>query len=138
MSPAWPGPASGPHAIAALPKKSVRVPPARTLSPTILSRVSGPFGFPGDSWGNPAMKRKLTAPEVADLLRLSVEHLYDLVQAGVVPAQRLHPRGKLLFDPDEVEAALRAAWPEADAVRGQGDGGSSASPQAAAVGTGAG
>ena len=52
------------------------------------------------------MKRKLTAPEVADLLRLSVEHIYDLVQQGVLPAQRLHPRGKLLFDPDEVEAAL--------------------------------
>ena len=53
------------------------------------------------------MKRKLTAPEVADLLRLSVEHVYDLVKARVVPAQRLHPRGKLLFDSDEVEAALR-------------------------------
>jgi excisionase family DNA binding protein len=55
------------------------------------------------------MKRKLTAPEVADLLRLSVEHLYDLVKSGVVPAQRLSPRGKLLFDPDEVQAALRRA-----------------------------
>ena len=53
------------------------------------------------------MNRKLTAPEVADLLRLSVEHVYDLVKAGTLPARRLHPRGKLLFDHDEVEAALR-------------------------------
>ena len=83
------------------------------------------------------MKRKRTAPEVADLLRLSVEHLYDLVQAGVVPAQRLHPRGRLLFDPDEVEAALRAAWPEADAGQEQGEPGSSALRQEAAVSAGA-
>jgi excisionase family DNA binding protein len=55
------------------------------------------------------MTRKLTAPEAADLLRVSVEHLYDLVKLGRVPAYRLHPKGKLLFDGAEVEAALRRA-----------------------------
>jgi excisionase family DNA binding protein len=49
----------------------------------------------------------MTAPEVADKLRISVEHLYDLVKAGTLAAQRLNPRGRLLFDPEAVEAALR-------------------------------
>jgi excisionase family DNA binding protein len=72
------------------------------------------------------MKRQLTAPEVADALRVSVEHLYDLVKRGAVPAYRLNPRGKLLFDPDDVEAALRRSG----RVRGgpQGDGAAPAPP----------
>ena len=55
------------------------------------------------------MGEKLTAAEQAARLRMSRERLYRLVRAGYVPALRLRPRGRLLFDPQEVEAALRGA-----------------------------
>jgi excisionase family DNA binding protein len=50
----------------------------------------------------------LTVPEVADRLRLSRSHVYKLARSGALPARRLVPRGKLLFDPAAVEAALRS------------------------------
>jgi excisionase family DNA binding protein len=52
------------------------------------------------------MSRKMLAREVAEHLRISVESVYDAVRSGVIPAQRLRPGGKLLFDLDAVEAAL--------------------------------
>jgi excisionase family DNA binding protein len=52
------------------------------------------------------MTRKLLASEIAENLRVTVETVYDLVRSGVIPAQRLRPGGKLLFDPVTVEAAL--------------------------------
>jgi excisionase family DNA binding protein len=53
--------------------------------------------------------RLLTAPEAADRLRLSVERLYDLVADGTVRAVQLRPRGRLLFRPEDLEAALKPA-----------------------------
>ena len=52
------------------------------------------------------MNRKLLASEIAEYLRVSVETVYDLVSRGVIPAARLRPGGKLLFDLPAVEAAL--------------------------------
>jgi excisionase family DNA binding protein len=52
------------------------------------------------------MSRKMLASEIAEYLRVSVETVYDLVSSGAIPAQRLRPGGKLLFDLDAVEAAL--------------------------------
>jgi excisionase family DNA binding protein len=51
----------------------------------------------------------LTAPEAAARLRISVERLYDLVADGTIPARQLRPRGRLLFRPEDLEAALRPA-----------------------------
>jgi excisionase family DNA binding protein len=49
----------------------------------------------------------LTA-EVADRLRMSPDRVRDLVRDGILPARRLTPRGRLLFDEDAVEKVLAA------------------------------
>jgi excisionase family DNA binding protein len=51
----------------------------------------------------------LTVPELADRLRLSRKSVYRLVSNGTLPARRLHARGKLLFDADEVSRRLGQA-----------------------------
>jgi excisionase family DNA binding protein len=50
----------------------------------------------------------LTVPELAARLRLSRSRIYKLVRAGALPAVRLVPNGKLLFDPVAVDVVLRA------------------------------
>jgi excisionase family DNA binding protein len=55
------------------------------------------------------MARYLTAPEVASQLRCSLDTIYSLVQDGRLKALRLRDRGRLLFHPADVEAALRQA-----------------------------
>jgi excisionase family DNA binding protein len=56
----------------------------------------------------------LTA-EVADRLRMSPDRVRDLVRDGVLPARRLTPRGRLLFDEDAVEKVLAAGPAQATA-----------------------
>jgi excisionase family DNA binding protein len=54
------------------------------------------------------MKTYFTAQDVAGRLRVSVWTIYSLVREGTIPAIRLRPGGKLLFDPEAVEAAIRS------------------------------
>jgi excisionase family DNA binding protein len=53
------------------------------------------------------MTRLLTTAEVAERLRCSVWNVRDLVRAGRLPSVRLKPRGRLLFDEDELRQAIR-------------------------------
>jgi excisionase family DNA binding protein len=53
------------------------------------------------------MGRKMTTTEVADLIRMSPDHVRRLALSGALPARRIGPRGRLLFDEQEVAAALR-------------------------------
>jgi excisionase family DNA binding protein len=52
------------------------------------------------------MSRFLTVPEVAERLRVWTWYVHDLVRTDGLPAFRLGPRGRLLFDPDEFDAAV--------------------------------
>jgi excisionase family DNA binding protein len=47
--------------------------------------------------------------EVAEALRCSEETVRALVSEGRLKAQRVRPRGQLLFSPDDVQAALKTA-----------------------------
>jgi hypothetical protein len=51
----------------------------------------------------------MTTLELADHLRLSPDRVRCLARAGVIPARRACPRGRLLFVEAEFEAALRRA-----------------------------
>jgi excisionase family DNA binding protein len=53
--------------------------------------------------------------EVAEKLRMSRDRVRDLVRDGILPARRLTPRGRLLFDEDAVEKVLAAGPMKADA-----------------------
>jgi len=53
--------------------------------------------------------RFVTASEMADRLRMTTDRLYQLVRAGEIPAKRIGERGRLLFDPAAVEAAMHPA-----------------------------
>jgi excisionase family DNA binding protein len=55
------------------------------------------------------MTRHLTTLEIAERLRMSPDRVRILARAGVIPARRACPRGRLLFVEAEVEAALRRA-----------------------------
>jgi hypothetical protein len=55
------------------------------------------------------MVKHLTTLELADRLRLSPDRVRILARAGILPGRRLTPRGRLLFDQDEVLTALRRA-----------------------------
>jgi hypothetical protein len=58
------------------------------------------------------LKRLLTVPDVADLLRLSPWKVRQLVRCGVLPTVPLS-RGKLLFHPDALAEAVRQATQKA-------------------------
>jgi excisionase family DNA binding protein len=53
------------------------------------------------------MSQFLTTTELAERLRCSVAHVRFLARTGRPPSTRLAPTGKLLFDLEAVEAALR-------------------------------
>jgi excisionase family DNA binding protein len=53
------------------------------------------------------MRTFLTADEVAERVRLSKRQVHRLARQGILPGRQLHRRGRLLFDPDEVERAIR-------------------------------
>jgi excisionase family DNA binding protein len=53
------------------------------------------------------MPQFLTTSELAERLRCSVEHVRHLARTKRLPSTRLAPTGKLLFDLEAVEAALR-------------------------------
>ncbi len=55
------------------------------------------------------MTTRLTTDEVAAALRMSPDRVRNLAKAGVLPAERLGPRGRWLFDPAAVERALQDA-----------------------------
>jgi excisionase family DNA binding protein len=61
------------------------------------------------------MTRHLTTLEIAERLRMSPDRVRILARAGVIPARRACPRGRLLFDEDDVLAALRRAGRGAEA-----------------------
>jgi hypothetical protein len=52
------------------------------------------------------MNPYLTASEIAVALRRSVWSIYRDAAAGRIPCRRVNGRGRLLFDPAEVRAAL--------------------------------
>lgn len=51
----------------------------------------------------------LTVPEAAQALRVSPDTVRALVREGRLKAVRVRPRGRLLFDPADVRAALQQA-----------------------------
>ena len=58
-----------------------------------------------------------SSEDVARLLNMSAQNVWDLVAEGRLRAYRLRPKGRLLFRPEEVEAAVEAGrvatrWPE--------------------------
>jgi hypothetical protein len=53
--------------------------------------------------------RLLTVDDLTDRVPLSRGRIYKLARSGALPARRLTPRGRLYFDPDEIERALRPA-----------------------------
>jgi excisionase family DNA binding protein len=55
------------------------------------------------------MGRHLTTAELASWLRVTPDRIRALVRTGTLPARRLTPRGRLLFDEREVEQALASA-----------------------------
>ncbi|HEX5269980.1 MAG TPA: helix-turn-helix domain-containing protein [Gemmataceae bacterium] len=63
------------------------------------------------------MSRFLLTREVAELLRMSEDGVRELVAEGRLKARRVRPKGQLLFDPADVEQALREARPEPAAAR---------------------
>jgi hypothetical protein len=52
------------------------------------------------------MGKYLTVPELADALRRSADSIYRDHKLGKIPSVRVGARGRLLFDVDEVRAAL--------------------------------
>ena len=86
----------------------------------------------------PASRSLLMTHEVAARLRMSSAAVRDLVAEGRLKAVRVRPRGRLLFDPADVEQALRQARPPAATAQGPGQAGSSDLRREAAVGAGAG
>jgi excisionase family DNA binding protein len=52
------------------------------------------------------MSQYLTVPELALVLRRSLWTIYRDAKSGRIPSHRLNRRGRILFDPDEVRAAL--------------------------------
>jgi excisionase family DNA binding protein len=62
-----------------------------------------------------SMSRYLLTREVAAALRMSENGVRDLVAAGRLKAHRVRPKGRLLFLPEDVERALKAAGPDIDA-----------------------
>jgi excisionase family DNA binding protein len=76
------------------------------------------------------MSRLMLTEEVAELLRVAPDSVREWVAEGRIKAVRLRPRGRLLFDPAEVQAALRqarrprpaaasCAWTSGDPVGGE-------------------
>jgi excisionase family DNA binding protein len=57
------------------------------------------------------MSSYMTTADIAELLRCSTDHVRRLVHDGRLPAKRVRPTGRLLFDPADVERALRDARP---------------------------
>jgi excisionase family DNA binding protein len=55
------------------------------------------------------MGKHLTTAELASWLRVTPDRIRALVRTGTLPARRLTPRGRLLFDPEQVEKALASA-----------------------------
>jgi excisionase family DNA binding protein len=55
----------------------------------------------------------LTTQEMAERLRRSKYQVYQDVKAGRIPAVRIHPKGRLLFNADEVERALHRSGSDA-------------------------
>jgi excisionase family DNA binding protein len=55
------------------------------------------------------MSRKLLTEEVAEMLRMSPDSVRELVAEGRLKASRCRPRGRLLFNLADVEAALKTA-----------------------------
>jgi excisionase family DNA binding protein len=53
------------------------------------------------------MSRYLTVAELAEALRRSRDSVYRDYRLGRIPALRVGARGRLLFDVDDVRAALR-------------------------------
>lgn len=51
----------------------------------------------------------LTATEVADKLRFTRHWVYELARAGKLPARRVCPRGRLLFDAQQIERLLESS-----------------------------
>lgn len=52
------------------------------------------------------LRPRLTAEEVAQQLRLSRWSVYRMAASGALPATRLTPRGRLLFDVETIESVL--------------------------------
>ena len=61
------------------------------------------------------MNPYLTASEIASALRRSVWSVYRDAASGRIPCRRVNGRGRLLFDPAEVRAALAGNGPSASA-----------------------
>jgi len=59
------------------------------------------------------MVRYLQTDEVALALRRTPDSIRQLAREGVLPAVRLRPHGRLLFDPIEVARALTPTAPPA-------------------------
>jgi hypothetical protein len=57
------------------------------------------------------MNPYLTASEIASALRRSVWSVYRDAASGRIPCHRVNGRGRLLFDPPEVRAALAGNGP---------------------------
>jgi DNA-binding transcriptional MerR regulator len=55
----------------------------------------------------------LTSDELAFALRRTPDSIRHLAREGLLPAVRLRPHGRLLFDPAEVARALTPAAPQA-------------------------
>ncbi len=55
------------------------------------------------------MSQYLTVAELAGQLRRSVSDIYRLTRERRIPSIRLRPRGRILYDPEQVRQALERA-----------------------------
>jgi DNA-binding transcriptional MerR regulator len=59
------------------------------------------------------MPNLLKVREVAEMLRITPEHVRHLARTGVLPTVRLMPTGRILFDRHTIEERLRQREPVA-------------------------